>query len=330
MIEEALLAWSASLGYRVAWAPVGVLTDALADIRRRRTAGEIDEAFAHENLDPAFSGPVGLDVVLDLVRQAVDPARWRVLVVVMPRPAHVVTFLAGGVRAEAVMPPTYERYRPVFEDVRQALLETVLRGAALHTLNVPLKALAARLGLVRYGRNNVTYAPSIGSYLQLLGYLTDAGLPVVEGWQASEPLLLDECADCGVCEAVCPTGAIGSDRVLVRAERCLTLANETPGAWPSWVPPGGHHCLIGCLLCQRACPANPPLPVERTRVVFTEEETSTLLGDSERVGPTWDSIRAKLEDLGQPYQEEVMGRNLRALLRCGHDRRADFENRVRR
>ena len=330
MIEKALLAWSESLGYRVAWAPVGVLTDALADIRRRRTTGEIDEAFARENLDPAFSGPVGLDQAFALVKQAADPARWRVLVVVVPRPAHVVTFLTGGARVEAVMPPTYERYRPLFEDVRRALLDTVLRGAALHTLNVPLKALAARLGLVRYGRNNVTYAPSFGSYLQLLGYLTDAALPVAEGWRASEPALLDECADCGVCEAVCPTGAIGSDRVLVRAERCLTLANETPGAWPSWVPAGAHHCLIGCLLCQRACPANPPLPLERTRVVFTEEETITLLGDGERIGPAWDSIRARLEDLGQPYQEEVVGRNLRALLGCRHDRRPEFGNQVAR
>ena len=57
----------------------------------------------------------------------------------------------------------------------------------------PLKPLAVRLGLVRYGRNNVTYAPGMGSYIQLLGYLTDASLPLPDGWRPQEPTLLPEC-----------------------------------------------------------------------------------------------------------------------------------------
>jgi hypothetical protein len=85
------------------------------------------------------------------------------------------------------------------------------------------------------------------------------------------------------------------------------------------MPPSAHNCIIGCLLCQRACPANPKLPVERTGVVFTAEETEALLGDGGvHEGPAREGIKAKLERLGQPYQEPVLGRNLRALLEAHH------------
>ena len=44
----------------------------------------------------------------------------------------------------------------------------------------PIKTVAAMLGLVRYGRNNIAYADGIGSYLQLCGYITDARLAIPE------------------------------------------------------------------------------------------------------------------------------------------------------
>ncbi len=124
------------------------------------------------------------------------------------------------------------------------------------------------------------------------------------------------CETCLVCRRGCPTGAIGPDRVLLHAERCLTYHNEQPGdvPFPAWIDPSWHTCLIGCLACQRACPANPPLEVVPTGVVFTQEETSALLGEDDHRGPVWTTIRAKLEHLGQPYREDVLGRNVRALL----------------
>lgn len=301
-MTQKLLRWAESRGYRVAWGPVSVLDAVRTDLERRRKTGEINEAFARENL------------TFDFEQERSAAGGWRVLVIAMPRPAHLVAFFVSGRRIDTVLPPTYQRYRPTFEDVRRDLAGDVLAGARVETINVPLKPLASRLGLVRYGRNNVTYAPSIGSYLQLFGYLTDADLPIEPGWKPRDPSLLDECAECGVCEALCPTGAIGPDRILLRAERCLTLANETAGAWPSWVSASVHNCLIGCLQCQRLCPANPELPTTDSDVVFSEEETSVLLDGGERVGPAWERIRVKLELLGQPYQEEVLGRNLHALL----------------
>ena len=114
---------------------------------------------------------------------------------------------------------------------------------------------------------------------------------------------------------MCPAGAIGADRVLLHAERCLTLVNESPGAWPDWIPPSVHHCIVGCLLCQRTCPANAELPVESSGIAFTADETNALLADtSEPAGPIGDSIRVKLEQLGQAYRDSSFSRNLRALV----------------
>ncbi len=304
-MEETLIRWATERGYHVGWGLPSVVTVARDDVLSRRRSGELDGGFFEANLagfnsfEAPWEGPA------------------TVVVVVMPRPAHAVGFTVDGRELETVFPPTYVRYQPLFDEVRTDLQEHGLPGARVERLNVPLKSLAARLGLVRYGRTNVTYAPRFGSYIQLFGYLTDAALPLPADWRPCEPELLPECEDCSVCLAACPTGAIGEDRVLLHGERCLTVVNESPGDWPGWVPASAHNCIIGCLLCQRPCPANRELPVERTGVVFTAEETEALLGDGGvHEGPAWDGVRAKLERLGQPYQEPVIGRNLRALVQA--------------
>lgn len=312
---ETLRRWAAERGYLVGWGLPSAIAAARDDVLSRRHSGELDAGFYAGNLAgfESFAAPWE------------GPAT--VVVVVMPRPAHTVAFTLGGRQVEAVFPPTYVRYQPLFEEVRSDLQEHGLPGARVERLDVPLKSLAARLGLVRYGRNNLTYAPGLGSYLQLFGYLTDAVLPLPADWRPCEPELLPECEDCSVCLAACPTGAIGGDRVLLHGESCLTVVNENAGEWPGWIPPSAHHCIIGCLSCQRPCPANPELPVERTGVVFTAEETEALLGDGGvHEGPAWEGIKTKLEQIGQPYHEPVIGRNLRALLAAHHagaDRRRE-------
>lgn len=309
MVDE-LQRWAAERGYRVGWGPLEVVTTAMGEIVARRTAGEVDLGLYQNELGSLSDG--GRPRERGLVT---------VVVVVKPRPAHTVSFDLGEERIEAIFPPTYVRYLPLFDEVGRDLQEHGLPGARVERVAAPLKSVAARLGLVRYGLNNVTYAPGIGSYLQLFGYLTDVALPLPDGWRPREPALLPECETCGVCLSACPTGAIDVGRVLLHAERCLTFANENPGPWPPWVPRRAHHCLLGCLLCQRACPANPRLPLEGTGVAFTREETQALLADTgARSDPSWEGIRAKLNQLGQPYSEPVLGRNLRALVEAGPGR----------
>ncbi|MEW6366547.1 MAG: 4Fe-4S double cluster binding domain-containing protein [Acidobacteriota bacterium] len=299
---DALLRWARERGYSVAWGPAEVVQEARAEIARRHASAELDEEFYRGELQALARG---------------EPLRdcGTVVVVSMPRPAHLIGFEVDGARFEALLPPTYFRYRQTFEEVRQDLETSGLAGARVEHFVWPLKAVAARLGLVRYGRNNIAYAEDFGSYMQLCGYLTGARLPVPQGWSPCEPELLAECENCAACLAACPTGAIGDDRVLLHGERCLTHLNENAGEWPAGLPGSSHHCMIGCLLCQRICPANPELPIERTALSFSAADTRSLLGESapDGYGPET-GIRHKLAWLGQPAMGDVLGRNLRALM----------------
>ena len=299
---EALQRWAGERGYQVAWGPAEVVQEARAEIAGRHAAAEVDDGFYREELQSLAEGEALRDCET-------------VVVVAMPRPAHLIGFELDGGRLEALMPPTYLRYRQTFEDVRQDLESNGLAGARLEHLVWPLKSIAARLGLVRYGRNNIAYAGAFGSYMQLCGYLTDARLPLPQGWRPDEPELLPECDGCGACLAACPTGAIDDDRVLLHAERCLTHFNENAGEWPAGLPESSHHCLIGCLLCQRVCPANPDLPIERTGLRFSAADTRSLLGGWEPGSYRPETgIGHKLAWLGQPGLQPVIERNLRALL----------------
>ena len=300
-MTESLERWAAERGYRVAWGPASIVEEARREIAARRAGGEIETGFWEGELAAiAQDGPVASGAT--------------VVVVAKPRPAHLVGFEVDGAVVETVIPPTYVRYRPTFEEVRQDLAANGLPGARVEHLAWPVKAIAARLGLVRYGRNNVTYAEGIGSYLQLCAFLTDAELPAQAGRTVGAAQLLSQCEHCAACQEACPTGAIDGDRVLLHAARCLTYVNETSGPWPQWLPGGAHNALIGCLLCQRACPANPDLPVEPSGVRFSAEETAQLLECERGGGRVETGIAVKLAWLGQPSAEPVLGRNLRALL----------------
>jgi len=294
--------WADERGYRVAWGPTEVVLRARAEIGARRESGELDADFCRDQLEFLFE--------TDDVRS--DET---VVVVAMPRPAHRVGFDLGDTRFDALLPPTYLRYQQTFEEVRQDLAANGLPGARVEHLTAPLKTVARMVGLVRYGRNNISYAEGIGSYIQLCGFITDAALPVAEKARVEGPELLPECEDCTICRSACPTKAITEDRVLLRAERCITLANENPGVWPESMPARAHHCLIGCLRCQRACPANPKLRIDDTGVCFSADETRTLIdGNHPADSHAENGIRTKLAWLGQPGVEPVLGRNLRALL----------------
>ena len=301
-MHETLLAWASNRGCRVAWGPRTLAAESKASLAALRP--ELDDGLFTAEFE-SLAAPEAL------------PDWATVLMVALPRPAHRVSFdLVGGGSLEAVIPPTYVHYQTTLEDLRQDLARSGLPGARVEHLHGPCKTLAARLGLVRYGRNNIAYAEGLGSYVQLGAFITDAPLPPAP--PPGPPALLPECADCRRCLQACPTGAIAEDRILIAAHRCLTFASEYAGPWPDWVPAARHHCLVGCLACQRACPANPKLEVEDTGLRFSAEETQALLEQPEALPPSAvDGIRRKLAWLGQPGLQPALGRNLAALLRRG-------------
>ncbi len=299
----ALVKWAAERGYRIAWGPGAVLDEARSDIERRRHDGEID---------PELYKELQFRYLDDLDIREVKS----VIVVVVPRPAHVITFELGSERLETLVPPTYCWYPDVSRRTADSL-GAVLSGSCALLQSAPLKAIASRLGLVAYGRNNITYAPGLGSYYQLVACVTDVDLAPNPEARTGAPAALSACDKCKICRDACPTGAIGDDRFLLRAERCLTMFNERPDPWPEWMSPSAHNCLLGCMLCQQACPRNRGLlRIEPVEPAFTSEETSKILeGKHDNNDGLWRRIKTKLESFaGLRSFEGQVGRNLAALL----------------
>jgi epoxyqueuosine reductase len=132
-----------------------------------------------------------------------------------------------------------------------------------------------------------------------------------DGWQ--ELGFLNDCTSCDICTKACPGGAIGVGRFLLHAERCLTFHNERPPEFPAWLNPSWHHCLVGCMVCQKVCPVNKNV---RKWIVdgptFSAQETDFIM---QTVGQ--DKLPRKtvlkMDQLDMIEYLGVLGRNLQAL-----------------
>ena len=296
-----LIHWIGTFGWKGRLVPIEHLDELRGAVAAQRGRGGLDETLYQEQL-AVFADASAEDL----------PGARTIIVIAVPTPPMRLWFRWRGGRVPAVVPPTYVSYRLRTQNV-QEVVGGWLERAGLHaaTPELPLKTLAVRSGLAEYGRNNVTYVPGLGSFLHLVGLFSD--LPCSEDpWRP--PRMLERCERCEICRDRCPTGAIAPDRFLLRAERCLTLHNESEVDFPAWIEPPWHNCLFGCLLCQDRCPENGRVRHwMEDRAEFSEEETALLL---ERVDPRSlpAPLAAKLEDLGLSFGSRHLGRNLAALI----------------
>jgi epoxyqueuosine reductase len=240
------------------------------------------------------------------------PSARSIIIVAVPTPPMRVYFHHRGRRIPVVVPPTYVSYTPRTRSV-EAVLATWLgpEGFRVAPAQLPLKTLAVRSGLAEYGRNNICYVPGMGSALQLVAAFTE--LPCgTDAWR--EAKALDQCAACDACRRHCPTGAIGAQRFLLHAERCLTYHNEAAADFPSWIGRSAHHCLVGCLRCQAVCPANRGmLRHYEDRVEFTERETMLFLHQTAFVDlPATTAAKWHSLEINEDYR--LLCRNLGKLL----------------
>jgi epoxyqueuosine reductase len=206
------------------------------------------------------------------------PKARSLIVVAVPRPQTRAIFTWNGQRHPLIIPPTYTAYDDIAKQVED-LLAKILgeKGYKSTGTALPLKLLAARSGLVQYGRNNICYVSGLGSFLQLVAVYSD--MPCEEdSWQ--EATMMKSCEECELCRRACPTEAISSDRFLLRAERCIPYHNEKKGdvLFPKWIDASWHNCVVGCMRCQRACPQNKEVTQwTGEEEEFSEEETTLLL-----------------------------------------------------
>ncbi|MCJ7635015.1 FeS-binding protein [Candidatus Bathyarchaeota archaeon] len=238
------------------------------------------------------------------------PKAQSLIVVAVPRPQTRAIFIWNGQRRSLILPPTYTAYDGITEQVGN-LLAKILgeKGYASTGTALPLKLLAVRSGLGQYGRNNVCYVSGMGTFLQLVAVYSD--MPCEEdSWQ--EATMMKSCEECELCRLACPTGAISSDRFLLRAERCIVYHNEKKGdvPFPNWMATSWHNCIVGCMYCQRVCPQNKEV-IQWTgeEEEFSEEETILLLEGVPRDKLPGTTLR-KLERLSLVDYLDSLPRNL--------------------
>lgn len=305
--EEIVQAWAKTRGYRAAVGSVSLLEEVRSALQGRREAGEIEAGFYRENLD--------IFTYLDGVPLE-NPQS--IILVAVPEPAYVLTFVVDDKKIETILPPTYVRYRKTFAEVRDDLAGALSgSGFRVDLLNAPLKALGNRLGLLSYGRNNVGYIDGLGSYFQLVGLVSDMPFDKESLPPRPAETLLPRCRECRICAAACPTGAIDRERILLHAERCYTLFSESLRPIPESLKPPSPKCIIGCLRCQEFCPENKGLlRHENAALSFDAEETKAFLGMTPAMGGrAFDRVQAKFQELGLTEGLLVFRRNLDRLLR---------------
>jgi len=241
------------------------------------------------------------------------------IIVAVPEPRMCVTFTWNGKPVPVTVPPTFYPEQQINRQVED-LLAGILRPAGFRVVQavLPKKLLAVHSGLGTYGRNNLCYVPGMGSFHRLVALCSDLPCPE-DDWQ--EPKVMARCEKCVACLRHCPTGAITSERFLVRAERCLTFHNEklSDVAFPVWNDPSWHNCLVGCFHCQTICPENRDF-LDRVAEgpEFSSEETALLLEEAlhDRLPP---AILNKLEQFDMMEMLEFLPRNLSVLLTCDSD-----------
>jgi epoxyqueuosine reductase len=287
--------------YRYAMRVVSIrhLPELQEEIKERLRQGSLNEVFFQERLAWFnFKTPESLPNAQSLIAVAV------------PRPQTQAVFTWNGRSKALMLPPTYTAYEETAEKV-QALLAEILgrEGYRVASTALPLKLLSVRSGLAEYGRNNICYVVGMGSFLQLVAVYSD--MPCEKDqWQ--EARMMKSCENCQLCRQACPTGAIPSDRFMLRAERCIVYHNERKGdiPFPEWINPSWHNCIVGCLHCQRACPHNKDfLQWIDKKEEFTEKEITLLLEGVPRDRLAAETMK-KLESLALLDYLDELPRNL--------------------
>lgn len=140
----------------------------------------------------------------------------------------------------------------------RALEETVKACGGFARANAPYPAreAAVRAGLGLIGRNGLLITPRFGSRVVIILLATD--LPAPQRGAEGEK----ECLSCGRCALACPAGAI-DEAGMRHPERCLRNFMMEGVVVPEALRERMGMRLLGCDVCQRVCPMQPPLACDK-------------------------------------------------------------------
>jgi epoxyqueuosine reductase len=246
------------------------------------------------------------------------PGARSIFVVASPIGRSIIELDIDAHRLEAIIPPTYGADELIAEN--EAILLPILgaAGSGIARAWLPLKSIAARTGLGRYGRDTILRFEGAGSFVRLDAWWTELD---AEGEYWGPARKLERCATCGACARACPNGCFRPDQFIVDASKCLTFLNEGQGPFPDWLDPGTHHTVVGCLLCQEACPENRNArgnEVYRRFILDREASESLLAGKPLAELPS--SAAAAVRAAEMAGDEAKLARNLRALIAASPSR----------
>ncbi len=210
------------------------------------------------------------------------PTAKSVIILAAFSPLAKTRFRWQGKSHDVMIPPQYNGNGVSPEEIQKVIRREILKNTEStikRAKHLHLKLLAVRSGLAQYGRNNISYIDGMGSFHYLYAFFTDFEFEE-DHWTSIEMMAI--CEKCRICRKKCPTGAIQKEKFVIDAGKCLTLYNELPGTFPSWISPQSHNSLIGCLQCQLYCPVNQKIRKKFELFAdITEEETALLLSQGD-------------------------------------------------
>jgi len=206
-----------------------------------------------------------------------------VIIMTMPLGVTSVIFNTKGKKYKILIPSGYvgeegelEKKDPL-KEIRDLLYKDVLKdkNKKIKYAKLPIKSLAVRSGLAKYGKNNISYVKNYGSFHSPIGFLTEEELE--DNWGPFK--MLRECKGCSICIKNCPTNVIKENEFVINVDKCIPLYNERLEPLPEWFEPKIIDALVGCGQCQFPCPANlDGMKKIKNIGELNEEETDFLLG----------------------------------------------------
>ena len=276
------------------------LKELQTEINEWKQNGLITQRFFKQNYSEfSFQPPVTL------------PNACSIIIIGVHQKMFPVEFFYKGKQFQAILGSNY-KYSEIRATCKKILSQILGKnGYSTDRAILPLKLLAVRSGLAKYGKNNICYINGMGSFTRLEAFYTDYAF-LIDDWH--EKQLMKSCTTCSLCQYACPTSCIPKGRMLIHVDRCLAHFNENKGDFPSWVRNQSHNSLVGCMRCQIVCPQNKKFrQMNAQSINFTEEETNIMLHNTprERIPKT---LAEKLIRFDIDEYYPLLGRNLSALM----------------